>query len=308
MNKKSPSVAIILVNWKTPSDTIECIDSLINLNYSGFKVFVVDNGSNDGSDTKIQKHINSISLDCELIKSNENLGFSGGNNIAIKKAIEEGFQWFWLLNNDTIAQKDSLSTLVDFGLQNKNAGILGSKIYYFNSNKIWYAGGYVDYKTGKGSSIGRDEVDNGQYDIAKKCDYITGCSMLVRKEVIDSIGLLEDGFFLYYEDTDWSLRARLKGWNCYYVPTSIIEHKVGKSSEEGYSSPFLSYYNLRNRYLMTRRNKELFTKSGPLFFLLKKGFANIYFAILRKDRKIERIKYSLWGVIDGIRNKMGKHK
>lgn len=305
---KKEKVAIILVNWNNPLDTIECIKSLCSLNYDNFKIYIVDNGSSDNSVLEISKYLATTSIEQKFIESEENLGFSGGNNLAIQEAMKDGISWFWLLNNDTIADKNSLDHLMKYAVERHYAGILGSKIYYYNTKNIWFAGGNINRKTGKGSSIGRNEEDTGQFDDVSTCDYITGCSLLIKKEVIESIGLLEDGFFLYYEDTDWCLRARLSGWDCLYIPQSVIEHKVGASTEEGYSSPFLTYYNLRNRFIMTKRNKGYFSRTGPLLFLLRMGIASIYFAIIRKDRKIERIRYALLGMFDGLFSKLGKHK
>lgn len=302
------AVAIIVVNWNNPIDTLACIESLESLEYNHYKVFLVDNGSTDNSVEILSERLKNIDKEFELIESNENLGFAGGNNLAIKQAIEEEFKLFWLINNDTEFSADTLSHLVNGLKSDSNVGMAGSKIYFYGSKSIWYAGGKIDYNTGKASSIGRDEEDTGQYDSARETDYITGCSLLIKKSVIDRVGLLEDGFFLYYEDTDWSLRVRSAGWKCLYIPKSIVEHKVGRSTEDGYSAPFLSYYNLRNRYLMTRRNSQFFRKFSPWLYLTKRTMALIYFAIKRKDRVLERIKYATAGYFHGLFNILGKHK
>jgi len=306
MNKTD--VAIIIVNWNNANDTVECISSIELLDYVSFKLYIVDNGSTDDSYKIIKSRLSKTTVEYELIASKDNLGFSGGNNIALLKAMEEGYNYFWLINNDTVFKNNALSALVNASLDNNNAGMLGSKIFFYNSDQLWYAGGKIDYNTGKASSIGRGQNDSEEFNKITETDYITGCSLFVKREVINSIGLLEDGFFLYYEDTDWSLRARSAGWQCLYVPDSVIEHKVGQSTDGGYSSPFLSYYNLRNRYLMTVRNKCFFTKTGPLKYLVKRSFSLIVIAILRKDKKIERIKYAILGVTHGIFKKLGRHK
>lgn len=302
------AVAIIVVNWNNAEDTLACINSIKDLDYKDCKTFIVDNGSTDNSVELLQKEIDRLEDNTELIISKENLGFSGGNNLAIKQAMSEGYQLFWLINNDTEFPKDSLTNLVQGLINNQDAGMVGSKIYYYGTKSIWYAGGFIDPDTGKGSSIGRDEEDCGQYNDVKETDYITGCSLLIKKSVIDRVGLLEDGFFLYYEDTDWSLRVRSAGWKCIYIPQSIVEHKVGRSTEGGYSAPFLSYYNLRNRYLMTKRNPQFFNKMGPWLYLTKRTMAIIYFAIKRRDRVLERIKYAVAGYFHGLFSVLGKHR
>lgn len=302
------AVAIIVVNWNNAEDTLACIDSLESLNYEPCKVFLVDNCSTDNSLEILSDRVIKTDKKFELLISKDNMGFAGGNNLAIKHAMSEGYNLFWLINNDTEFPIDTLSHLVDGINSNNDVGMVGSKIYFYGSRSIWYAGGQIDYKTGKASSIGRDEEDVGQYDSVKETDYITGCSLLIKKAVIDHVGLLEDGFFLYYEDTDWSLRVRAAGWKCVYIPESIVEHKVGRSTEGGYSAPFLSYYNLRNRYLMTRRNSQFFKSFTPWLYLTKRTMALIYFAIKRKDRVLERIKYAFTGYFHGLFNILGKHR
>lgn len=305
---KDDNVAIIIVNWNNSKDTIECLTSLSSLDYNPYKIFLVDNGSSDNSIEELESFLFKGDYNTELLKSKSNLGFAGGMNIGIKATLEAGYKLFWLLNNDTVVYSGALKHLVDYAKRNEKVGFLGSKQYFYKSTKIGFAGGILDKKTGKAFSVGLDEEDSGQYNEIKSYDYISGCSLLVKKEVIDSVGLMEEGFFLYYEEADWNLRARSAGWECYYIPESIVEHKFGASTEGGYSTPFISYYNLRNRYIMTKRNPDYFTRFGPLLFLLKRSFALSFFAIVRRDKKLERIKYAILGCLHALIGRLVKLK
>ena len=208
------SVAVILLNWNGYQDTYECLKSLETLSYPNFHVFLVDNDSSDDSFTKLKKDQESgkfnVGLTC--IQSGGNLGCAGGNNVGIKRAYEQGFDYYWMLNNDTYVDPDALSTLVEVIENDKKVGIVGSKIYYADTKLLWFAGGSVNPYIGTSKMIGIEEEDKGQYDEQKEVDFIVGCSMLFNREVIESIGYLEEDYFIYYEDTDWNLRAKKAGW------------------------------------------------------------------------------------------------
>ena len=185
------SVAVILLNWNGYQDTYECLKSLETLSYPNFHVFLVDNDSSDDSFTKLKKDQESgkfnVGLTC--IQSGGNLGCAGGNNVGIKRAYEQGFDYYWMLNNDTYVDPDALSTLVEVIENDKKVGIVGSKIYYADTKLLWFAGGSVNPYIGTSKMIGIEEEDKGQYDEMKEVDFIVGCSMLFSREVIESLGI-----------------------------------------------------------------------------------------------------------------------
>ncbi|MCK5491011.1 MAG: glycosyltransferase family 2 protein [Candidatus Pacebacteria bacterium] len=297
MQKK---VHIILLNWNNEEDTIECIESLKKINYNNYKIIVVDNGSEKESILKIEKQY----FDLCIIKNENNLGFAGGNNIGIKYAINNNADYVLLINNDTIVDENFLTELVEVGETDEKNGLLGSKIYFHSEkNLIWSAGGKVNWLKNKGTHIGLDEIDDGQYDEIKEVDYLTGCCLLIKREVIEKIGVLEEDYFLYYEDTDFSLRAQNVGYKCIYVPASKIYHKISRSTKPGSASYI--YYHVRNGLVMAKRtgsslNKIILYPCCLILFL--KQIVKIIFI----PQKRPWAKAVLRGLKDFLLGRMGK--
>jgi hypothetical protein len=218
----SPKVFIIILNWNNWSDTLECLKSFQNNDYPNYQVVIIDNGSDEKPTPPSDPQV-------KLIYNQENLGFAGGNNVGIRYALEKGADYVLLLNNDTIVSQDFLSKLVKVAESDKKFGLLGPKIYFADEpQKIWFAGGEVNWLYNKGVMRGYDEIDKGQYDLPQiqETGYITGCCLLIKKEAIEKIGLMPEDYFLYYEDTDWSLKAQRAGYDCIFVPAARIWHKV----------------------------------------------------------------------------------
>jgi GT2 family glycosyltransferase len=257
------NVYIITLNWNNEGDTIECVKSLEKIDYGNYKIIVIDNGSSDESVFKIKKQF----FEIKIIENKNNLGFAGGNNAGIKYAINNGADYVLLINNDTTVEENFLDKLVEFGDSDKKIGILGSKIcYYDNPSIIWSAGGKVNWLKNKGSHIGLDEIDKGQFDKIREVGYLTGCCVLIKREVFEKIGALSEDYFLYYEDTDFALRAKNAGYKSIYVPSSKIYHKVSRSTKSGSSSYI--YYHTRNGLVMSRRNGSLANKIILYFYCL----------------------------------------
>ena len=247
--------AVVLLNYKGWQDTILCIDSIKKTKDTPH-IIVVDNASPDDSVNQIRaKHPN-----VELIVSRDNLGFSGGNNLGIRSALRQGAQVVHILNNDTLVDPNAFSvgyqTVVDQNV------IAGAKIYYAKGfefhpdqknkgNILWYAGGYMDWQVVLARHYGVDEEDRGQYDQVKEVGFITGCYMAVPRQVFNQIGLLDEKFFLYLEDLDFTLRAKKAGIKTIYQPQIVIYHR--NSSSTGVGSPLVDYYLTRNRFLIGRR-------------------------------------------------------
>lgn len=245
-----PKVAIIIVNWNGLKDTHECLDTVKKLNYSNYEIIVVDNGSEKYDADILEKM---FGAEIGIIRSRENLGFAGGNNLGIRYALDHGAEYVLLLNNDTVVDKNFLSEMVDVAGSDKNIGMVGAKIFFYSElNRIWFAGGKINWLLTKGEMVGYNQIDKGQYDAIRETDFITGCCLLVKKEVIEKIGLLPEEYFVYYEDTDWCLNARRNGYKCVYAPKAEIWHKA--SVGLGLGSPTYIYYNIRNGLILAKRN------------------------------------------------------
>ncbi|SFS38901.1 DUF1972 domain-containing protein [Paenibacillus sp. 453mf] len=296
-------VGIILVNYNGYEDTLSCIDSLMEMSYLNKKIYLVDNCSPDHSGKKLQEYYSSYSTSTiEVILLNYNSGFSGGNNPAIKMAMSEGCEFIWLLNNDTIVDKNALRNLSLTLDKNPNVGMVGSKIYFYESNKIWYAGGGIN-KLALISHRGADVEDTKGYLYNNSCitDYITGCSLLTRATLIEEIGLLDEDFFLYYEDTEYSVRARRAGWKLLYEPNSILWHKVSASTGSNFRdhAPILDYYDIRNNVFFIRkcypRSQRFLPYCGVFIKIVKK---HVRLLVRPETRKLEKLKQIYKGIYD----------
>jgi GT2 family glycosyltransferase len=260
---QQPMVSIVSVNYDQPIVTCEMLASLRKVTYPNFEILVVDNASPNKSPDIIKEMYPEI----HLIISEKNLGFAGGNNIALTQAKGD---YILLLNNDTEVKPDFLDSLVELMESDQKIGITSSKIlYFYEDNIIQYAGiPPLNPITSRGGSDGDKEVDHGQYNEVKETFYPHGACMMIRKSVLKEIGLLYEGYFLYYEEYDFAERVRKAGYKIYYQPNSCILHK--ESISTGRNSPLKTYYLNRNRMLFLRRN------SSGLIFLL----AMTYFIVI----------------------------
>ncbi len=238
-----PKVFIIIINFNGWKDTQECLASLDKVNYDNFEIVLVDNASKERPQEADLKEFPNLKILYQFNK--ENLGFAGGNNQGIKIALSKGADYILLLNNDTVVASDFLSELVKEGEEDSKNGILGPLIYFYDrKDVIWSAGGRINKRFYRGELIGYQEEDKNQYQATEQVDYISGTCLLIKREVIEKIGLLSEDYFLYYEDTDWCQRAKLAGWRCLFVPSSKIYHKISSSTRE-FSYPYI-YYHSRN--------------------------------------------------------------
>ncbi|MEK7592680.1 MAG: glycosyltransferase family 2 protein [Patescibacteria group bacterium] len=251
-------VAIILVAWNNWKDTEDCLLSLQKLDTKGLdiEVIVVDNGSSTHPISRISKKFPKV----HIIEHPTNIGFSGGNNIGIKYALSKGALYIWLLNNDTFVDPQACLTLVDSLVENRG-GVVGSKIYfspgyeyhrsrYKESERgkvLWYAGGVIDWENMYASHRGVDEIDTGQFKHAEDTAYVTGCSMMFSADVVKKAGMLDESYFLYYEDVEFCLRSKAMGFTILFEPKSRIWHKNSGSSD-GPGGIVQEYYQTRNRY------------------------------------------------------------
>jgi len=220
----TPKVTIIVLNWNGRNLLKKCLDSVIKTNYPNFEVIVVDNASNDGSQSIIEKHYANV----RLIENMKNIGYAGGNNVAIK--CTEG-DYVVLLNNDTIVYRDWISELIKIASTDYRIGILGCKVYVMGTNIIQHAGCELSFIS-KPFFTRSLEEDRGQYNEVSDVDYISGEAMMIKRDVFDKVGLLDLDYFAYWEDVDFCYRTRKAGYRIVYVPKSIIEHKISASWEK----------------------------------------------------------------------------
>ena len=244
-------ISIITVNYNGFKDTCELIDS-IPFN-DDMEVIVVDNGSNEDEATLIAKrypHVNTI-------RSNQNLGFAGGNNLGIKMAKGK---YFFLINNDTIFKDYTIQPLIERLESSPTIGMVCPKIRFtWGTNPIQFAG-YTPLSkiTVRNQAIGYGEEDKGQYDIPHPTPYAHGAAMMIKCEAIKKVGLMPECYFLYYEELDWSMMFTRAGYEIWFEPAYSIYHKESQST--GQNSPLRTYYLTRNRLLLVKRNWQGFAK------------------------------------------------
>ena len=243
-----PCVAIIILNWNGLTDTLECLASLTRLKYRNFQIIVVDNGSKDGSVEGIRRRF----PDVVLIENKENLGFSEGNNAGLRYALAGKTDHFLLINNDTVVDSEFLGQLVTVAEADATVGIVSPLIFDFaRRDEIWTAGATINWADGSTRRLRAGELA-GQDELPLEVDFVSGCALLAKREVIEKTGVLDPAFYLYYEETDWCVRAHKQGYRILCVPQARIWHKVSGSLGPG--SPLVSYYMRRNSLLLLRKH------------------------------------------------------
>ena len=242
-----PRVTILILNWNGLQDTLACLASLQCVKYPNFDILVVDNGSCDGSTTVIRERFPEV----RVIENERNLGFTGGNNVGLRH-LAQGVDYVLLLNNDTEVAPDFLGRLVDVAEADPGIGIVGPKIYYHEQPVvIWSAGGTIDWQRGKSRMLELDELDEGQSGVVpREVDFVSGCALLVKRAVLEQIGLLDERFFAYYEEIEWCVRAKREGFKIVHVPRAKVWHKIPLDARD--SSPIVQYYMSRNRILFLK--------------------------------------------------------
>lgn len=256
-----PRVSIIILNLNSYDVTRDCLLSLRKVDYKNFEVVLVDNGSADSSADKLAEEFREI----RIIRNDRNLGFPGGNNVGIQDALGRGPDYVLLLNNDTIVAPDFLRELVQVAESDSRIGMVNPKIYFCEpADRIWHAGGVHKPWWSFPRTIGVHEQDDGKYNQTREVSFVTGCALLVKSEVVRQVGLLDELFFLGFEDLDWFMRAKDAGFISIYAPSSMIWHK-GSHDTKKMGRPVKDYYATRNSILFAR--KHMANRYWPLYAL-----------------------------------------
>lgn len=274
-------VCVVIVNYNGWEDTIACVHAVLDSEYDEYKIIIVDNASSNDSFSKLQDHFSFVDGEDIPVKSEQgkvqtgkimqrdnmvliqalnNAGFAAGNNIALKwiKLTNLDFQYVWLLNNDTTISPGALGAFVNrMEHETKKLGILGGKLfYYYQKNVLQGVGGLYNRWLSLSKHIGVGECDEGQYNVQDlKMDYIIGASMFIRKQFIVDVGLMCEDYFLYFEELDWILRGKRKGWTIGYEPQVKVYHKEGAStSHNKLINTQTDTYFVRNKFLFTYKH------------------------------------------------------
>jgi len=297
-----PLVYIIILNFNGLEDTQACLESLKTVDYDNYKIIIVDNNSGVEEVEKLEK---SVSENIQLIKSDTNTGFAGGNNIGIKKAIEQKAEYILLLNNDTVVDKDFINELVD-PFKDTKVAITTSKIFYQDRKEIiWYAGANFNKFSGESIHLGEGQVDSEEFSETKEVERASGCSMMVKREVFEEIGLLDDKYFLLFEESEFCWRARAKGYITIFCSKSIIWHKVSSTTKS--NSPRYIYYYKRNQLYFTKKYFSPTHWWVMFFYLVFESLIFItYWILMSEDKSGDKVKALYAGYSDFFRGNMGQ--
>ncbi len=280
-NIKYPLVSIVSINYDHPEVTCAMLESMRKVTYPNVEIIIVDNASPNDDPAIIKQTYPEIIF----IQSEKNLGFPGGNDLGIRKATGK---YIFLLNNDTEVEPDFLEPLVEKMENDKNIGIVSPKIKFFEPPQLLQYCGIspINLLTIRSFGIGSNEVDTGQYEVDTEQAYAHGAAMMLKREVIEKVGLMADIYFLYYEELDWCYRVRQAGYKIYYVHNSLVYHKESVST--GRLSPLRTYYINRSRWLYMRRHVKGFNlilavlyqlfvsiPKNTLVYFLKSDFKNL---------------------------------
>jgi GT2 family glycosyltransferase len=287
-----PKVSIIVLNWNSYEVTRDCLLSLRSIDYSNREILLVDNGSFDCSGEQLAREFPEV----RLLRNRENLGFTGGNNVAICDALERGTDYLLLLNNDTVVDRSFLSELIRAGENDPQIGLLNPKIYYFQPpDRIWYAGGVSKPGRVFPIHVGLRESDNGSYNQPREVSFLTGCALLVKAGVVRRIGLLDEIFFMNFEDADWSVRALQAGFKGFYVPSAIVWHRDAYVTRTNLGSHARDFYTMRNTILFARKHAK--AHHWPMFVISVSKYLlyRTVVGICKADIKSVRALYSgIW--------------
>jgi GT2 family glycosyltransferase len=290
-NKMPPKVSLIMLTWNNYQDTKKCLESLRKITYPNCKIIVVDNGSTDKSGERLKKEFPQY----RFIRNDSNLGFAEGNNVGIRHALKRGADYVLLLNNDTIVDPGFLEPLVEIAETDDQIGVAGPMNYFYDAPKVIQSiGAGINLWKGSHSIIGIREVDKGQYNEPMEVDYVSGAALLVKRRMIEDIGLLDPDYFLYSEEVDWCYRAAKAGYKIMAVPESKIWHKVS-SSTGGTKSPLSAYYMTRNRILFMRKHARIYHWPTFLSFFAMDILNGLLSCA--KHRDIKRAKAMIKGIL-----------
>ncbi|QAA32020.1 glycosyltransferase family 2 protein [Clostridium manihotivorum] len=263
-----PLVFIVILNFNSYTETLRCLESVLDNDYSNYQVVVVDNNSTDASKEILDNHSDKF----KLLTNSTNLGYANGNNVGIKYALENNADYVCILNNDVEVEKNFLSELINYMNVNENVGIAGPCICDFQErDNVQSMGANINLFTGLAQAKGKNTSYTSIKEDSLSVDYLGGACFVARKEVFKKIGLIPEMYFLFFEETEFCLKAKKAGYKLICLNSSRVYHKQSAtiSKYKGLSYFFLN----RNRIVFMRRNAKLYHKVIFSFYIIIETFA-----------------------------------
>lgn len=293
-----PLVITVILNTNRREDTLAALASLENSSYSNHKIIVLDNASTDGSVQAIRSNHPQV----RIIQLTENLGYAGNNNVGIEAAVQDGTDWVFVLNEDTVLASDCIERMISVGEMDTNIGVMGPMVYHHNEPEIIQSAGGRLSLSWQSEHIAQNERDTGQFSSPVEVDWISGCAILVRKEVIQQVGSLDNRFFYYWEETEWCLRAKKGGWKIVHVPHAKLWHKgVQRDYQPG---PNVTYYSTRNRFLVLEKHNAPLKVRLQVWAQTLRTLAS--WSVRPKWRLKREHRNAIWqGLLDYLRRRWG---
>ena len=243
MMTNSLFASLVIVNWNSRLYLEDCLKSLLASDYPHYEILLVDNESTDDSVAFVQSTFPQV----KIHRTHRNRGFAAGSNAGIRRSKGE---LIVLLNPDVMVRPDWLRNLIDGMFADETVGIGGGKAYFPDGRTLQHAGGFILPPLAIGNQYGRGEMDEGQYDRQREVDYVMGAALGIKRSVLDHVGLLDQGHFLYYEDTDLCFRARRAGYRVLYIPDAALTHVEGCTSSQGDYAQFSASHTSRWRFVL----------------------------------------------------------
>lgn len=244
IERQQPLVVCVVLNSNRRSDTLECLQSIQHSSYGNVLTLLLDCQSQDGSVEAVRSAYPQVTV----IELTDNRGYAGNNNVGIRAAVEMGAEWIFVLNEDTVLAPTCLERLLQVAVSDNRIGIIGPMVYHHDEPDVIQSAGGGLSRWWEGFHAGLNQRANGQFTAPRAVQWITGCGILVRRDVIDMIGGIDERFFIYWEETEWCVRAARAGWKIVHVPQAEIWHKGVQRDYR--PRPDVTYYSTRNRLLM----------------------------------------------------------
>lgn len=282
-------VGLVTILFNSDDVLDDFFSSVSKQTFKSYKLYVVDNSANEKTDRILEDCLKKYPVsEYEYINTRGNIGVAAGNNIGIKKALQDGCSHVLILNNDIVISQDhNFERMAELS---KKESLITTKIFYFDSRKIWMAGGFLNHNKGLGVHYGMRQEDHPKYNIEKYVTYAPTCYLWVSAEVFSRIGFMDEKYFAYYDDTDFVLRAVIAGYKIWYEPSLDILHKVSSSSG-GDNSPFYIFYGNRNKIYFIRKNYSGIRKLYLLIYtILTRSVMYLRFDKVGKQKLVKGIK------------------